>query len=88
VRLPVAGATQVGGLAFSPDGALLRLRAEGSTSALGGVRFLRLGDPSQLAKPDEALRDVLADHGVELDGTVLSPLIPSVQAISGLPATP
>jgi WD40 repeat protein/tRNA A-37 threonylcarbamoyl transferase component Bud32 len=87
-RLPVAGATQVGGLAFSPDGALLRLRAEGSTSALGGVRFLRLGDPSRLAKPGEALRDALSDHGVELDGIALLPLIPPVQAVSALPTTP
>jgi WD40 repeat protein/tRNA A-37 threonylcarbamoyl transferase component Bud32 len=81
-RLPVAGATRVGGLVFSPDGQLLRLRAEGSTSALGGVRFLRLGDPSGLATPEDGLRDVLADHGVELDGTALRPLIPPVQAVS------
>ena len=57
-RLPVAGATRVGGLVFSPDGQLLRLRAEGSTSALGGVRFLRLGDPSALPGPEDGLRDV------------------------------
>jgi eukaryotic-like serine/threonine-protein kinase len=87
-RLPVAGATQVSGLAFSADGSLLRLQATGSTSALGGVRFLRIGDLSDLEKPDDALKAVLADHGVELDGTVLTPMIPPVQAVSGPPTAP
>jgi serine/threonine protein kinase/WD40 repeat protein len=87
-RLPVAGATQVSGLAFSADGTLLRLQAVGSTSALGGVRFMRLGDLSNLPKPEDALQTLLADHGVELDGTALSPLIPPVQAVSGPPTAP
>ena len=87
-RLPVAGATQVSGLAFSADGALLRLQASGSTSALGGVRFLRIGDLSELKKPEDALRALLADHGVELDGTVLTPMIPPVQAVSSPPTAP
>jgi WD40 repeat protein len=87
-RLPVAGATQVSGLAFSADGALLRLQASGSTSALGGVRFLRIGDLSDLKKPEDALHAVLTDHGVELDGTVLTPMIPPVQAVSGPPTAP
>jgi WD40 repeat protein len=81
-RLPVAGAAQVSGLRFSPDGALLRLRAEGSTSALGGVRFLRIGDPAQLSSPQDELHDVLVDHGVLLDGSQIVPLDPPVIAVS------
>ena len=65
-HLPVAGATIVKSLQFSDDGALLHLQAIGSTSTLGGVRFLHLGNPASLPAPAEGLRQVLDDHGVDL----------------------
>jgi WD40 repeat protein len=83
-HLPVAGATSVSGLQFSPDGTLLRLLAEGSTSVEGGVRFLRIGDPSSLPEPAEGLRRVLDDHGVVLEGGEIEPRPPPIS----VPAPP
>jgi len=83
-HLPVAGATNVGGLRFSPDGGQLRLQATGSTSALGGVRFLRIGDPASLPAPEQHLRDVLEDHGAVLKGSEIEPAPPPV--LTTLPA--
>jgi hypothetical protein len=83
-HLPVAGATNVRGLRFSPDGGQLRLQASGSTSALGGVRFLRIGDPASLPAPEQHLRDVLEDHGLVLKGSEIEPAPPPV--LTTLPA--
>ncbi|HUJ29076.1 MAG TPA: hypothetical protein VLW85_23810, partial [Myxococcales bacterium] len=70
-HLPVAGATAVKGLAFSPDGSLLHLRALGSLSSLGSARFVRIGDPARLPPPQQALDQVLLEHGVQLrDGEI------------------
>jgi len=82
-RLPIASATSVSGLQFSPDGSLLHLQAEGSTSVLGGVRFLHIGDPSALPPPDEALRKVLEDHGAVLKDGEIESGPPPVSAVSG-----
>ena len=82
-HLPIAGATSVGGLQFSPDGALLHLQAEGSTSVLGGVRFLHIGDPSALPSAEVALGHVLDDHGVILHDGEIEPRSPPVTAVSG-----
>jgi len=55
----------------------------GSTSALGGVRFLRIGNPASLRAPEQALKQVLDDHGVELRGSEVEPRPPPVIAVSG-----
>ena len=81
-HLPVAGGTSVSGLQFSADGTLLHLRVEGSTSALGGVRFLHLGNPASLPPPADALRQVLDDHGVILLNGEIEPRPPPVSAVS------
>ena len=81
-HLPVAGGTSVSGLEFSADGSLLHLQVSGSTSALGGVRFLHIGVPSSLPEPAEALRQVLDDHGVLLQGGDIEPRPPPVTAVS------
>lgn len=84
-HLPVAGATSVTALQFSPDGALLHLQALGSTSALGGVRFLRIGDAAKLPDPAAGLREVLQEHGVQLVNGEVEPQPPP---ISVLPRSP
>ena len=70
-NLPVAAARLVRGLHFSPDGRRLRLETVGSTATLGGVRFVRLNDPSTLPAPQAGLDAVLRDHGVTLDGDTI-----------------
>ena len=82
-HLPVAGGTIVSGLQFSSDGSLLHLNVSGSTSALGGVRFLHIGNPAALPAPAEALRQVLDDHGVLLHGGEIEARPPPVTAVSG-----
>jgi serine/threonine protein kinase/WD40 repeat protein len=82
-HLPVTGGTSVGGLRFSDDGSLLRLEVRGSSSALGGVRFLHIGDPASLLAPAEALRQVLDDHGVFLQAGEIESRPPPVTAVSG-----
>jgi WD40 repeat protein len=73
-HLPVAGATSVKGLAFSPDGSLLHLQALGSLSSLGSARFVRIGDPASLPAPADGLQAVLKEHGVQLvDGEISVP---------------
>jgi serine/threonine protein kinase/WD40 repeat protein len=79
-NLPVAAARLVRGLRFSPDGRRLRLETVGSTSTLGGVRFVRLNDPAALPDPQRGLTDVLRDHGVALDGTAIIEVPPPVLA--------
>jgi WD40 repeat protein len=86
-RLPVAAARVVRGLSFSPDRRRLRLHVAGSTATLGGVRFVRLGDPSALPTPRDQLAQVLRDHGVSLDGTKVVGLPPPV-SVSALPRAP
>ena len=81
-HLPVAGGTSVGGLQFSDDSSLLFLEVEGSTSTLGGVRFLHIGNPDSLPEPDAALRQVLDDHGALLHGGEIEPRPPPVTAVS------
>ncbi len=81
-HLPVAGGTSVGGLQFSDDSSLLFLEVEGSTSALGGVRFLHIGNPDSLPEPDAALQQVLDDHGALLHGGEIEPRPPPVTAVS------
>ena len=81
-HLPVAFGTSVAGLQFSADGSLLHLQVEGSTSVLGGVRFLHIGDPSSLPEPALALQQVLDDHGVLLRGGEIEPRPPPVTAVS------
>ncbi len=78
--LPVAAARLVRGLSFSPDGRRLRLETVGSTSTLGGVRFVRLNDPATLPDPQRGLEQVLREHGVALDGTELVEVPPAVIA--------
>ncbi len=78
--LPVAAARLVRGLRFSPDGHRLRLEIVGSTSTLGGVRFVRLNDPATLPDPQRGLAEVLRDHGVALNGTAIIPVSPPVLA--------
>jgi WD40 repeat protein len=80
-HLPVAGATSVTALQFSADGALLHLQALGSTSTLGGVRFLHIGDPSTLPEPSAGLKQVLAEHGVELVNGEIEPRPPPVSVL-------
>ena len=74
-------ALQASAIALSA-GSLLHLQVEGSTSALGGVRFLHLGNPASLPEPAEALRQVLDDHGVLLHGGDIEPSPPPVTAVS------
>ena len=81
-HLPVAGGTSVSGLQFSADGSLLHLQVTGSTSVLGGVRFLHIGNPAALPEPAEWLRQVLEDHGVVLRGGEVEARPPPVTAVS------
>ena len=76
-HLPIAGALAVTNLRFSADGSRLMLFVEKPSdlpvdeSEPAELRTLRVGDPSQLPPPEEALRAVLAEHGVELrDGEI------------------
>ena len=79
-NLPVSLARSIGGLAFAPDGRRLRLQITGATSALGGVRFVRLGDVAALPAPADQLAKVLEDHGVALEGTRVVSVPPPVVA--------
>ena len=79
-KLPVAAARLVRGLRFSPDGRRLRLETVGSTSTLGGVRFVRLNDPATLPDPQRGLEEVLRDHGAALEGTEIAEVPPPVIA--------
>ena len=76
-HLPIAGALAVTNLRFSADGSRLMLFVEKPSdlpvdeSEPAELRTLRIGDPSKLPPPDEALKAVLAEHGVELrDGEI------------------
>ncbi|MFN2550307.1 MAG: WD40 repeat domain-containing serine/threonine protein kinase [Myxococcales bacterium] len=76
-HLPIAGALAVTNLRFSADGSRLMLFVEKPSDLPGDekepaeLRTLPIGDPSKLPPPEEALRAVLAEHGVELrDGEI------------------
>jgi serine/threonine protein kinase/outer membrane protein assembly factor BamB len=87
-HLPIPGSTDIGALQFSDDGRTLKLKVEGSTSVLGGMRFVHIGDPSVLPAPAEALRQVLDDHGLLLNGGEIESRPPPVSAVSDLGPAP